>query len=264
MTNRGLIAAELHLQPEAEPIPGPVFDRGDLSATAFDPRGAACNSRRAVRPPETSPGTKVRTMQKSSIRTQALIGAALVLLLVATRGRHFATLHSLPGATWAVFFLAGIHLRPRWALPALLALVWSWHFVPFLLGGAGLQEVFEGGRAFCLTPAYLSLVPAHASLWVAGRWYAQRHPFAWRSLLPLGAAALAGATVCELFSSGGFYWFSGRFAEPNLVEFAGRLVTYFPQSLQAMAIHVAAAAAIHGLILLVRGAVDANEVKAAR
>ncbi|MCB1917890.1 MAG: hypothetical protein KDG52_19535 [Rhodocyclaceae bacterium] len=203
-------------------------------------------------------------MQNSSNRHPFLIGALLVLLLVATRGRHFATWHSLPSASWAVFFLAGIYLRPRWILPALLASVWTMDFAPHLLGGAGLREIIEGGQAYCLTPGYFTLLPAYAALWFAGRWYARRHRFAWRSLLPLAAATVGGAVLCELLSSGGFYLLSGRFTEPNVAEFAERLATYFPQALQSMAFYVGIAAVIHAMVVLARSAAGSRKLTAAR
>ncbi len=187
-----------------------------------------------------------------SIRSQILIGAVLAVLLIATRGQHFASLHSLPGASWAVFFLAGVYLRPRWVLPALLAFVWGLDFAPYLLSGASLTEIVGGGQAFCLTPSYFFLLPAYGTLWFAGRWYAQRYCFAWRTLLPLSAALLLGAAFCGLLSSGGFYFFSGRFAEPTLGEFAARLTTYFPRYLQSLAFYVGMAAVVHGLFGLLR------------
>ncbi|HHM06181.1 MAG TPA: hypothetical protein ENJ19_10635 [Gammaproteobacteria bacterium] len=183
-----------------------------------------------------------------STRNQIWIGAGLALLLIATRGQHFATSLQLPGASWAVFFLAGVYLRPVWVLPALLAFVWGLDFTPHLLSGASLAEIVSGGQAFCLTPAYVFLVPAYAALWFAGRWYARRHRFEWRTLLPLVGAALAGAMACELFSSGGFYFFSGRFAEPSLAGFGARLVKYFPGSLHALAFYAGIAATAHALL----------------
>ena len=169
-------------------------------------------------------------------RNQILIGLGLASLLLITRGQHFATVHSLPSAAWAVFFLAGVYLRPAWALVALLAGTWLLDFAAFRFGGAS---------SFCLTPAYVFLLPAYTALWLAGRWYARRHRFAWPTLLPLGAAVVTGALVCELFSSGGFYWFSGRFAGPSWAEFGARLVRYFPTFLGAMAFYVGIAAAMH-------------------
>ncbi|MFP5506994.1 MAG: hypothetical protein ACLGH6_12415 [Gammaproteobacteria bacterium] len=194
-------------------------------------------------------------MPTLSNRNQLIIGAVLALLLIATRGQHFASLHSLPGATWAVFFLAGVYLRPRWVLPALLASAWMLDFVAFTWGGAS---------DFCLTPAYVFLLPAYSALWLAGRWYARQHRFAWRTLLPLAATMLAGAAVCELFSSGGFYFFSGRFIEPTIAEFAGRLLTYFPRYLQSLAFYVGIAAVVHALFGLVRGAHTTHKVTATR
>jgi hypothetical protein len=184
-----------------------------------------------------------------SNRNQLIIGTVLVLLVIATRGQHFATLHSLPGASWAVFFLAGVYLRPRWALPGLLALTWMLDFAAYTWGGAS---------GFCLTPAYVFLLPAYSALWFAGRWYAGRYRFEWRTLLPLGAAMLAGAAVCELFSSGGFYFFSGRFAEPTFAEFGARLVKYFPPYLQSVAFYAGIAAVVHALFSLARGAAHAR------
>ena len=62
------------------------------------------------------------------------------------------------------------------------------------------------------------------------------------------------AAVCELFSSGGSYFFSGRSAEPTLAEFAGRLVTYFPRYLQSLAFYVGIAAVVHAPFGLARSA----------
>lgn len=187
-----------------------------------------------------------------STRHQAAIGLGLAALLIATRGQHFATLHSLPGASWAVFFLAGIYLRPLWALPALLALTWFLDFAAFTWGGAS---------GFCLTSAYVFLLPAYAALWLAGRWYAARHRFAWATLMPLAASVFVGAAVCELFSSGGFYFFSGRFAEPTVAEFGTRLAKYFPPYLGSLVFYVGIAAVVHALLGLTRNSTDALDMK---
>lgn len=188
-----------------------------------------------------------------STRHQILVGLVLVAALTLTRGQHFATLHSLPGASWAVFFLAGVYLRPAWALPALLALTWFLDFAAFTWGGAS---------GFCLTPAYAFLLPAYGSLWLAGRWYAARYRFAWATFALLAAAVIAGAAVCQLFSSGGFYFFSGRFAEPTLAEFGERLAKYLPSYLGSLAFYVGIAATVHAALVLARGGGVARGAKA--
>lgn len=176
-------------------------------------------------------------------RIQLAAGIGLALLMAATRGHHFATLAHLPSASWAVFFLAGVYLRPGWAFPALLAEAALLDYVAITWGGVS---------SFCVTPAYAFLLPAYGSLWGAGRLYARLHRPAWPTLIPLGGLLLAGAAACELFSSGGFYFFSGRFMEPTLDGFLPRLAKYFPAALANLLFYTACAAAIHGLALLAR------------
>ncbi len=90
-----------------------------------------------------------------STRSQFVIGITLVLLLIGTRGHHFATLYDLPGASWAVFFLAGVYLRLRWALPGLLATDL----------GAGFRCIHLGRREWLLP--HTSLCFSATRLWCA-------------------------------------------------------------------------------------------------
>ena len=167
---------------------------------------------------------------------QLLVGLSLALLMLATRGQHLAAIGFLPDASWAVFFLAGIYLRPAWALPAFMVEALLLDVAAVTWGGVG---------SFCFSPAYVLLVPAHAALWAGGRWYAARHRFGWPTLLPLGVSLLAAAVVAELLASGGFYLFSGRFADLNLAELGSRLITYFPSSLEALAVYTGLALLVH-------------------
>ncbi|MEM8844765.1 MAG: hypothetical protein AAGB35_06940, partial [Pseudomonadota bacterium] len=136
-----------------------------------------------------------------SNRIQLLIGTALVFLLIATREYHFATWHNLPGASWAVFFLAGFYLKPKWVLPALLLVAWLIDFSAFNWGS---------GSDYCLTPAYLFLLPAYSILWFSGFWFSKQYRFSFKSLPTLIMTILVSAFICELLSSGSFYLFSGR------------------------------------------------------
>ncbi len=178
-----------------------------------------------------------------SSRSALAIGLALAALMAATRSHHFATALHLPDASWAVFFLAGFYLRPWWVFPALLALAGTSDYLAI--------NVFSVSD-FCVSPAYGFLLPAYGSLWLAGRWFAGRYRFARSALAPLVASVLAGAIFCELFSSGGFYFFSGRFAETSLAEFGARLVRYVPPSLAGMAFYVLLAAIVHAALGAIR------------
>ncbi|UAW97106.1 hypothetical protein KEM63_09685 [Halopseudomonas nanhaiensis] len=174
-------------------------------------------------------------MLELSKRSQIAVGIALVLLMAMTRGSHF-NLVDLPSASWAVFFLAGVLLRPRWVFPAL-----------FLQ--ATFMDVMSVGWTnaghHCMTVAYWMLVPAYGALWFGGRLYARWHQDSVRSLSTLAAVMAGSALVCQLFSSGGFYFFSGRYAEPTFVGMLERIAVYYPQYLSTMAFYVAIAALLY-------------------
>jgi hypothetical protein len=172
-------------------------------------------------------------MIQLSRNVQIAIGAALALLMIATRGQHFASVDLLPSASWAIFFLAGVLLRPMWVFPLLFVLA------------SGLDMAAMGSgkiSAWCLSPAYWALVPAYGSLWLAGRFYASVHRDHWRTLLPLAGSLVVGAFVCYLFSGGGFYFFSGRYPEATLAGFVPRLMQYYPSHLSTLVAYVSIAA----------------------
>ena len=184
-----------------------------------------------------------------SVRNQLTIGAGLVLLMILTREYHFASLYSLPGASWAIFFLAGLYLRAIWPLAGFLILTWVLDFSAYNWGGAS---------NFCLTSSYVFLLPAYSSLWYAGSWYARRYQLEWQTLLPLSLSLMTGAAVCELFSSGGFYFFSGRFEETTLIEFGQRLVQYFPHYVGSLVFYIGIAVAIHIMFIFIQGSFRAH------
>lgn len=167
---------------------------------------------------------------------QMIVGVLLVALMVVTRGQHFASVSALPSASWAVFFLAGFYLSSRWAFPGFLALATALDF----------SAVFYAGvSSYCLSPAYGFLIPAYGSLWLAGRWFASKYQFNWTTALFLVASVVAGAAMATIFSSGGFYWFSGRYTDPSVVEFGQRFIQYFPKYLGTLSFYVAIAAVQH-------------------
>lgn len=176
-----------------------------------------------------------------STRNQIAIGLLLAVSMALTRSHHFATLHNLADASWAIFFLAGVYLRPAWPLLGFLALSWGLDVAATAWGGVS---------DFCMTPAYIFLLPAYASLWLSGRWYAKRHQCAWRTVMPLSISIIGGLTLCELFSGGGFYFFSGRIAETSVMEFGEQLLKYFPLYIETFVFYLGIAVAIHALLTL--------------
>ncbi len=168
-----------------------------------------------------------------------VLAVALAALMWATRGHHFMSLTHLPDASWAVFFLIGFYLRQRVMLPIFLAQA---ALVDYL------SITHFGVDDYCVTSAYVFLMPAYSALWLAGRWYAAHYQFNVRTLPSLAAAVVAGTFICELISSGSFYFLGGRFSDTSLQEFASRLVQFYPASLSGAAMYVGFAALVHILV----------------
>jgi len=175
-------------------------------------------------------------LSKSSAFALALVLSAMMWI---TRGHHVASLTHLPDASWAIFFLLGFYFRQRVMLPVFLAQAALIDY---------LSITHFGVDDFCVTGAYAFLLPAYSALWAAGHWYAARYQLHVRSLPLFAASATAGAFVCELISSGSFYFLGGRFSETSVLEFASRLAQYFPANMGSIALYLGCAALIHTLI----------------
>lgn len=175
-------------------------------------------------------------------RLQIAIGLALTLLMLLTRSHHWAGIHSLPDASWAIFFLLGVYVRALWVVPALIAASVAIDYAAITWGGVS---------DFCVSPAYWLLIPAYLALFAGGRFYARGHRLSLR-LARLVGVALAVVAVAELLTSGGFYFFSGRFAEPTLAGFVPRFATYFPHMLGTFMLYLGAAAAVHVALAALR------------
>ncbi len=176
---------------------------------------------------------------KISLPWQITIGILLALLIFVTRGHHFASITLLPGASWAVFFLAGVYLPQRRMLLFYLLEVVAIDLLPVLSGSP---------IGFCISPAYPFLIPAYSALWFAGRLYSRYYQFKWQTLLPLALFGLAGVFVCQILSTGGFYWFSGRYTDQTMTEMLMRIVRFYPTFLSNAAFYVGLAVIVHGLV----------------
>lgn len=175
-----------------------------------------------------------------STRSQLIIGSLLIALMLITRGHHFATIDHLPSASWAVFFLAGFYLSSKWMFPLLLTQAAFMDFAAITWGGIS---------SFCVSPAYPLLIPAYGILWLGGRWYTKYYKFDFKTLMPLSSSIFVATAVSTVISNGGFYFFSGRYAEPTLIEFGHRFIKYYPSSLSNLAFYIAIAMICHILVV---------------
>ncbi len=185
-----------------------------------------------------------------SKRSTVILGVALSIVMWMTRGLHVATPTHLPDASWAIFFLLGFYFRQSMVLPIFLAQAALIDYVAITQFGVD---------SYCVTPAYAFLLPAYSAMWLAGRWYAARYQFHARTLPLFAASAVSGAVICELISSGSFYFLGEHFADTSLTVFASRLVQYFPANLASVALYLGIAALIHVLIVSLKHPAAANQ-----
>ena len=165
----------------------------------------------------------------ASARTQVAIALALAALMICTRGQHFASVDALPSASWAVFFLVGVFLRPAWAFTAFFVLSTALDVLSLASGTI---------TDWCMSPAYWALALAYAALWIGGRVYARLHRDDWRMVPRLALTLVVAATVAYLLSKGGFYFFSGRYPEASLAGFLERAPRYYPPAIGTLAGYV--------------------------
>ena len=174
---------------------------------------------------------------------------ALIFVLSAvmwlTRGQHMASLSQLPDASWAIFFIVGFYFS-------------SFVVIALFLTQAFLIDYLAVTQ---LGIAYPFLLPAYLSLWLAGRWLAKGASLNITSFKKLLLASVVGIFVCELISSGSFYFINAS-GQASLTEFAGRIIEYFPYSLEITLSYVLAALVVHLVVISIASRVVAiNKIK---
>jgi hypothetical protein len=145
----------------------------------------------------------------------------LVVLMGATRMHHFGSAFSLPDASLAVFFLAGLFASSR-------------SFFIALLLEAGLLDYVAishlGVSDFCVSPAYVFLIPTYFAMWFGGRLSANFKSMQGTELtlsIPAMATLLASISTAFLISNGSFYWLSGKFPQADFAQYVERMSHYF-------------------------------------
>lgn len=173
---------------------------------------------------------------------QLSLSCLLLMVMIATRFHHFGDLLHLPDASMAVFFLGGLYLRRHLGYAVFLLAAVAIDY--FAITGRGLN-FFDH---YCVTPSYAFLLLAYAVLWYAGRWYAPRMPAGWRGFGRALGVAFAAASVSFLISNGAFYWFGGRYAEPNFAEYLSRVWRWGPLFVRTTMSYIAVAFVAHAAI----------------
>ncbi|MFA5371311.1 MAG: hypothetical protein WC298_04985 [Sideroxydans sp.] len=170
------------------------------------------------------------------------IAAMLVLLMAATRFNHFGSTVSMPDASYAVFFLAGLYLgRVRGALALLALLMFEAALVDFY--AINFREM----SGWCVTSAYSFLIFAYGALWFVGRWYAARHAVSGRGALGLVMAAAVAGSAAFVIANVSFYLLAGYFEQMSVWQYVASVAQYFVPYVLVMMFYVGLAFAVQVL-----------------
>jgi len=147
---------------------------------------------------------------------------ALIGLMLATRFHHFGGTFSLPDASLAAFFFAGMWVR-------------TWKLFVLLLIEAGLIDYVAitqfGVSDYCISSAYVFLIPTYACLWFAGRYCARYKTLKLTELLSQFSVLFIATSAAFALSNGSFYLLSGKFPDVNWLEYSTRVAKYYPSYL---------------------------------
>jgi len=143
---------------------------------------------------------------------------ALIGLMLATRFHHFGGVMSLPDASLAAFFFAGLWVR-------------SWKFFALLLIQAGLIDYVSISQFsvsdYCISPAYVFLIPTYACLWFAGRFCERYKTLKLSELTTQFGILLLATSAAFAISNASFYLLSGKFADLTWLEYTTSISQYY-------------------------------------
>jgi hypothetical protein len=157
----------------------------------------------------------------------------LIALMVLTRFHHFGDVLHLPDASLAVFFFAGFYRKKA--------------FFGFLLALAALIDyvaIKNGTSSWCISPAYVFLIPTYAVMWFAGRYCSTFKAMKIAELAKSAGLLILATSAAFAISNGSFYLFSGRYEAVSLAGYFVRVAQYYPSYVGAALIYAVAGLSI--------------------
>lgn len=164
-------------------------------------------------------------------RLWALMGFALLML--ATRFHHFGSVNFLPDASLAVFFLAGFYLTR--ATPHDSQSKFAWYdcdgvYFSALVLLAGLIDYlainFGGVSDWCVSVAYLFLIPTYAVMYLGGRSSFHFKQLSVNDLSKIAVLLSMAVLLAFFISNASFFWFSDRYVDMDVYSYSLRVLPY--------------------------------------
>ncbi len=175
----------------------------------------------------------------------------LIAVMILTRVHHFGDVLHLPDASLAVFFFAGFY-RKKMLLGFLLVLA---ALIDYL-------AISNGTNGWCVTPAYVFLIPTYAVMWFSGRYCSNLGATKVTELAfsagAMGLLALA-TSIAFIVSNGSFYLFSDRYTEMSWLQYFERVAHYYPLYMGSTLIYGIVGYALFKLIKAVAATQDGHK-----
>ena len=171
---------------------------------------------------------------------------ALMGLMVVTRG-HANPLNivHLPDFTLAALFIAGTYLR-NWIVP-LVIIAFAMSIDWYVISNKGVSD-------FCITQAYMMLVPAYLVMFAGGLMFKSLAIQNALKLMKLTVVMAVSGALEWLISSASFYWMAPYFTDPTVAGFLPRIVKYAPNAMANLALLMIATVLAFTLFERYRGA----------
>jgi len=165
----------------------------------------------------------------TTVLTKQTLVIVLMGLMALTRFHHFGSAFSLPDASLAVFFLAGMGFKRAW-------------FFALLVLEAGFIDYVAITQLnvsdFCISPAYICLIPTYLAMWIAGRYCITFKALHVADSAKTFALASLATSVAYLISNGSFYVLSGKFGQLSWGQYFDQFTRYYPAYLSATLLYV--------------------------
>ena len=90
---------------------------------------------------------------------------------------------------------------------------------------------------YCISPAYIFLIPTYAVMFYTGHWSAKYITFSRHDLVRQFVYLLVAGSIAFFISNASFYLLSGKFPELSIAQYAERVAKYYPAYLSSTLIY---------------------------
>jgi hypothetical protein len=190
-----------------------------------------------------------QTMFSKTTLHQYLLPVLLILSMMMTRSSHFGSPFSLPDASLAVYFMAGLS-GCGFGIFGLLIIE------AVLIDYLAIS--YFGISDFCISPAYNFLLLSYAGMW-SGGWISRKYlALGFSDTVKVFAVGIFATTVAYVISNGSFYVISGNFGELTWSGYFEQFCRYYSMYVVSTSIYIMSALGLLKLSYLIRHTVIAR------